>query len=85
MVFDQKTTTQNIRDGFWPENRNVKQKRTKREIQSQRGSHPSAAMEAMDHRGNSPPIQGESKEEEEGGGSLYLASGGAGVPPGQSS
>ena len=48
----------NIRNGFRPENRNAKQKRTEREIQSRRGSCPSAAMEAMDQRGNSPPIYG---------------------------
>ena len=48
--------SQNIRNGFRPENRNAKHKITEREIQSWRGSRPSAAMEAMDQRGNSPPI-----------------------------
>ena len=46
----------NIRNGFRPDLGNAKQKRTEREIQSRRGSRPSAAMEAMDQRGNSPPI-----------------------------
>ena len=55
-----------------------KQKRTEREIQSRRGSRPSAIMEAMDQRGNSPPIYGEDKVEEEGGGPLPLSPGGAG-------
>ena len=38
----------NIRKGFRPDLGNAKQKRTEREIQSRRGSRPSAAMEAMD-------------------------------------
>jgi hypothetical protein len=48
----------NIRNGFRPENRNAKQKRTEREreIQSRRGSCPPGAIAAMDQRGNSPPI-----------------------------
>ena len=33
-----------------------KQKETEREIQSRRGSRPSAAMDAMDQRGNPSPI-----------------------------
>ena len=48
--------SQNIRNGFRPDQKNAKQKRTEREIQSRWGSCPSAAMEAMDQRGNSPPI-----------------------------
>ena len=77
--------SRNIRNSFRPENRNAKLKRTEREIQSRRGSCPSAAMAAMDQRGNSSSIYGKAKEEEEGGGSLPLSLGGAGTPPGQSS
>ena len=39
--------SRNIRNGFWPVPGNAKQKRTEREVQSRRGSCPSAAMEAM--------------------------------------
>ena len=46
----------NMRNGFRPDPRSAKQKRTEKEIQSWRGFCPSAAMEAMDQRGNSPPI-----------------------------
>ena len=46
----------NLRNGEGALLGNVKQKRIEREIQSRRGSRPSAAMEAMYHRGNSPPI-----------------------------
>jgi hypothetical protein len=46
----------NLRNGEGPDLENAKQKRTEREIQSRRGSCPSATMEAMDQRGNSPPI-----------------------------
>ena len=45
-----------LRNGEGPESGNAKQKRTEREIQSRRGSCPSAAMAAMDQRGNPPPI-----------------------------
>ena len=48
--------SRNIRNGFRPDLGNAKQKRTEREIQSRRGSHPSHAMEAMDQRRNPPPI-----------------------------
>ena len=48
--------SRNIRNGFRPDLRNAKLKRPEREIQSRRGAHPSAIMEAMDQRGNSPPI-----------------------------
>ena len=48
--------SRNIRNGFRPDQGNTNQKRTEREIQSRTGSRPSAAMEAMDQRGNSPPI-----------------------------
>ena len=41
---------------FQLDQKNAKKKRTEREIQSWRGSRPSAAMETMDQRGNSPPI-----------------------------
>ena len=47
-----------LRNGERSENRNAKQKRTEREIQSRRGSPPLGAMAAMDQRGNSPPIYG---------------------------
>jgi hypothetical protein len=67
----------NLRNDEGSDLGNAKQKRTEREIQSRRGSGPSAAMEAMNQRGNSPPIYGEAKEEEEGGGSLRLSPGGA--------
>ena len=59
----------NIRNGFWPDPGNAKQKRTEREIQSRRGSRPSAAMEAMDHRGTLLPSWGGGrprKKKEEG-------------------
>ena len=39
-----------------PDPESAKQKRTEREIQSRRGSCPSAIMEATDQRGNPPPI-----------------------------
>jgi hypothetical protein len=55
---------------------------TEREIQSRRESHPSAAMEAMDQRGNSPPIWGRLRKKKKEGGSLPLSPGGAGVPLG---
>jgi hypothetical protein len=48
--------SENLTNSEMPENRNEKQKETKREIQSRRGSYPSYAMEAMDQRGNPPPI-----------------------------
>jgi hypothetical protein len=48
--------SRNLRNREGPDLGNAKQKRTEREIQSRRGSRPSAAMEAMDQRGNSPPI-----------------------------
>ena len=57
----------NIRNSFWLEYRNAKQKITEREIQSRRGSSPPGAMVAMDQRGNSPPPREEAKEEEGGG------------------
>ena len=61
--------SRNIRNNLRPDLGSAKQKRTEREIQSRRGSRPSAAMETMDQRGNPPPIWGgEAKVEEEGGG-----------------
>jgi hypothetical protein len=48
--------SRNIRNDSRPDLGNAKQKRTEREIQSRRGSCPSATMEAMDRRGNSPPL-----------------------------
>ena len=75
----------NIRNGFWPYLGSAKQKRIEREIQSWRGSRPSTAREAMDQRGNSPPIQGEAKENKKEGGSLPLSLGGAGVLEGAAS
>ena len=48
----------NIRNVFRPDLGNAKQKRTEREIQSWRGSCPSASMATMEQRGNSPLIYG---------------------------
>ena len=50
------TDPRKIRHDFRPDLGYAKQKRIEREVQSRRGSRPSAAMEAMDQRGNSPPI-----------------------------
>ena len=47
--------SRNIRNSFRPDLGNAKQKRTEREIQSRRGSGPSAAMETKDQRGNPSP------------------------------
>jgi len=46
----------NIRNGERPESGTQKQRETKRQIQSRRGTRPSAAMEAIDQRGNPSPI-----------------------------
>ncbi|KAE8767755.1 hypothetical protein D1007_60860 [Hordeum vulgare] len=42
--------SRNLRNGEGPENRNAKQKRTQREMQTLSGSFPSTSMEAMDQR-----------------------------------
>jgi hypothetical protein len=60
----------NIRNAERPENRNVKQKRIEREIQSRRGSCPPGAMVAMDQRVTLLPSRGKAKQEEEEGGGL---------------
>ena len=49
------TDLRNIRNGFWPDLGDMKQKRIEREIQSRRGSRPSAAMETKYHRGKPSP------------------------------
>ena len=46
----------NIRNGERAESGTQKQRETERQIQSQRGSHPSHAMGAKDQRGNPSPI-----------------------------
>ena len=46
----------NIRNGFHPDLGNAEQKRIEGQIQSWWGSRPSAAREATDQRGTSPPI-----------------------------
>ncbi len=46
----------NLRNGETQNLGAQKQKDTEREIQSRRGSCPSAAMETMDQRGNPSPI-----------------------------
>jgi hypothetical protein len=48
--------SENLRNSEVPDLGNAKLKITEREIQCWRGSCPSTAMEAMDQRGNSPPI-----------------------------
>ena len=50
-----------------PESETQKQRETERQIQSQRGSRPSTALEAMDHRETLLPSREKVKEEEEGG------------------
>ena len=56
----------NLRNREGPDLGSAKQKKTEREIQSRRGSRPSAPMEAMD-QGELSSHLGEAKEEEEGG------------------
>ncbi|KAE8809596.1 40S ribosomal protein S5-1 [Hordeum vulgare] len=56
-IYDlQNQNYENLRNHEGPDLGSAKQKRTERDIQSQRESRPSAAMEAMEQRGDSPPI-----------------------------
>lgn len=73
----------NLRNREWPDLGNAKQKRTEREIQSRRGSCPPPPWRPRTRGGTLLPSRGSPRKRKKEGGSLPLASGGAGVPPGQ--